>query len=236
MTENKNFSLKIGLFVCTGLAHDLTMESPTTELENPPPTKERSRNSKRNSSSKRHSAKSKHPKTLNLTDVLTPESTHSPSTPTSMSIESPSSQSVERLFLSSDGSSGNDSVGTLKSPADSREKLVYTKYGDGLLNENKLTFANVASCFLCDNEEQKTRSHDDVRYRAYSSGAIGPHDLIQSRQKTGYKLGKDGPVPVYRTVFLCLYCTDDIKKKRFTDPNFSLKITTKALAYFSGVQ
>jgi hypothetical protein len=152
-----------------------------------------------------------------------------------MSIDSPhfsylitassNSDSAERLFLSA-----NDSVTNLRRSSsgniqgDSREKLIYTKYKDGLLNENKLAFEGITSCFKCD-----PKDHDyvvDVQF-AY---------LVESCQKTGYKLSNDGPVPVYRTVFLCVHCMEDVNKKRLIDPNFSLKITSNALAYFSGIK
>lgn len=210
------------------------MESQTTtEIENssPSPTKERRRASKRNSS-KRHSAKSKQSKTLSLTTDLPslPAFPSTPSSPTTMSIDSP--PSGERLFLSSGGilkRSASD-----KSPSSgSREKLVYTHYRDGLLNENKLPFDAVTSCFMCDSG---SGGGDDVRQCAHSTGTIRLHNLIESRQKTGYKIGKDGHVYVYRTVFLCVYCMEEVKKKRLLDPNFYLEITANAKTYFTGVK
>lgn len=209
------------------------MESPTTttELENSPPspTKERQRTSKRNSS-KRHSAKSKQSKTLSLTIDLPclpslPALPSTPSSPTTMSIDSP--PSGERLLLKRSASD--------KSPSsDSRERMVYTHYRDGLLNENKLPFDAVTSCFMCDG--YNTHGGDDVRQRAHSTGSIRLHNLIESRQKTGYKLSKDGHVYVYRTVFLCVYCMEEVKKKRLLDPNFYLEITANAKTYFTGVK
>lgn len=119
-----------------------------------------------------------------------------------------------------------DYLRTMKRSAsgrDSHEKLIYTRYRDGLLNENKCSFETVESCFMCNNEREQQAS-------------TSRHTLIESRQKTGYKLDKEGQVPVYRTVFLCVYCMDEVKKKRLLDPSFSLKITSTALSYFSGLQ
>ncbi len=123
----------------------------------------------------------------------------------------------------------------------SREKLVYKQHEDGLINENQQSFDDVDFCFRCDSQVRdpspmrvsvETGSTAERRPRSQSAYEYTTTGLVKSMERTGYKLGAQGHVPVYRLVFLCALCIEYVKKMRVTEPDMSLKITTKALSYF----
>lgn len=158
---------------------------------------------KSRTSSKRVSSKSRKPLLDDLSTLQT--SSSGPSSPTAMSMDSPTSlvRSEEKPLRRA-------------SCSESREQLIYAKHLDGLLNENKVTFDDVTFCFACDEN--------------VTSSSL----LCRTLKKTGYKLDKtDGQLPVYRVVFLCPLCQETVKRAKLCDPSFSLRITLQALAYFS---
>lgn len=158
---------------------------------------------------------------------------------------------------SSNDTATSSSHSGINSNSTSREKLVYKPHRDGYMNENRQSFDTVNFCFLCDTVDPLIRLSPEIGKRNSESDSLRPKarprsvsanisssaaSLLLSAKKgslkrlvvkTGYKLtSTDGPMPVYRTVFLCPDCLISTTEATQKDNNYSLRISENALSYF----
>lgn len=97
------------------------------------------------------------------------------------------------------------------------------------MNKNRRAFDYVNFCFRCD------RRHDMRRSRSTSSIGSLTGPLVRRIEKTGEKFRDGFMVPVYRDVFLCNDCVDEIdtlRKKNIDQKALTVRITQSAMAYF----
>lgn len=148
------------------------------------------------------------------------------------------------------------------SPTGSREKLIYTPFRDGQMNENKQSFDRVNFCFSCDWIDPDIKivvsSHVTltVGMRSNSLAVSQPNmtttkrprstsAILSSSVPTTEVVRKKGSLkrivertgyklsgPVYRVIFLCPKCVNMLNESKLSDCNFYLKISSNALAFF----
>lgn len=95
------------------------------------------------------------------------------------------------------------------SPKSMKETVDYRPYLDGQLCENKQPFDEVHFCFTCDRENEETKT---------------PKPAIRV---TGMRPYDDAYVPIYRQLFMCQTCHEDLAGKGI------LRMTSRAHeAYF----
>lgn len=203
-------------------------------IKRPKSSKRHSSSSSSGKSFSRRSAGHSRPRSLSVTEkpVGVPHLTLLVDMPTSMSVDSstttsPTSnqeqqQQQQPLKLSPTVMEAKtrhfmrSSSGGTSNVTDSRERLTYTTFKDGLLNKNKRALGNVDFCFRC-NHQVSNQS-----------------DLVKSTEKTGYKLatGTTTQIPVYRSIFLCTACVVWFHNEKSGDTIPCIKITSEALEYF----
>lgn len=146
--------------------------------------------------------------------------------------------------------------------ADSRERLIYVNHGNGLLNENTTPFNTVNFCFHCDQDTgenllvvpivmglsrstsaepaeivRRPRASSNISsssspYTTNTSIGNGSKMLKMTIEKTGYKMTNAEMIPVYRNVFLCVACSEEVKQAKEYNTDHIVKIKARALAYF----
>jgi hypothetical protein len=88
---------------------------------------------------------------------------------------------------------------------------------DGLLNRNRLSFAEVDFCFVCECALRMDDAHPTIECTGMKS------DQTHYGGQT---------VPVYRQLFACDRCYVAILDARKRDPAYRVKMVTRALVYF----
>ena len=100
----------------------------------------------------------------------------------------------------------------------SAEHIIYTSYNDGLLRRNSMSFDSVDFCFVCDSS-----THE---YEITLKAMI---DI------TGMKFQDfaDEMIPVYRQIFICPTCFNEVEQKKADGSYKLIKITSHAHSYFA---
>lgn len=102
-------------------------------------------------------------------------------------------------------------------PEDAADTTVFQLHKDGLLNRNKVPFAEIDFCFVCECDLRAEYAHATL-------------------ECTGMKLDRTHyqgeTVRVYRQLFTCDKCYVTIVEARKKDAEYRVRMASRALAYF----
>lgn len=162
------------------------------------------------------------------------------------SISELNSQSSQKLTFGSQSdtvrSSTSTSAGSIKSYlCKPQESVVYSEYKDGLLCVNTVSFDDVTFCFVCEKDFiQHLSNEKDLKS---ASNQLVSKDLLKKVTAiTGCKMDS---TPVYRQIYVCADCYENIRIKEALDPpelktdmfkmleQKKCRLCFRALAYFS---
>lgn len=109
-------------------------------------------------------------------------------------------------------SDGSDTLITTTSRSYLRkapESVTYSEYKDGLLCLNKIPFDDVTFCFICERDFTAELSHENDSTPIIKQ-LIAKDLLTKVIVITGYKMD---PMPVYREIYVCSDCHENIQRK-----------------------